>query len=260
MIVYVDVLLVVNIAVNYAVLLTAGQLIKRDTRLFRLLLGALTGALFSLIIFVDIQSEILLFLIKVFSSLLLTLITFGYRSKGEWLRALAAVLTVSLLYSGGIILIYQLLRPPNMLIVNNVPYLALNPVPLVLITAVIYLILLLINRLLRERIKSSVASLRFTVNDKEFSCVAKIDTGCNLTEPFSGAPVIIADDTVLTLAEDQQVRIIPYSTVQGASCLRAVKADQVYINKTEIHKTVYIAVTDRLCDSFHAIINSDIVR
>lgn len=260
MVVYVDVLLFINAVINYAVLATADRLLKRDVRLYRLLLGSFIGALFSLAIFLDPDSRILLFLLKVVSSAVLTLIAFGWKSGKEYLRAAAVTVAASLLYCGLFILFYQIFKPPNMLIVNDVVYLQVNPLMLLGLTALIYLVLLLLSRLLRERIKSTVVSLSFTVDDREYACVGKIDTGCSLVEPFSSAPVIIADKNVLTIDERLPHRIIPYTAVGGSSFLSAVRAGKVEIDRKSIDKTVYIAVADLHNGHYQAIINSDIIR
>ncbi len=260
MIVYVDVLLFINTVINYAVLLTAEKLLKADVRLWRQILGAFTGALFSLSIFLELQNAFFLFLLKILSSLLLTFITFGYHGRREFIKSILLTLSVSLFYCGFIILFYQLFKPPNMLIVNDVVYLELNPLLMLALTGAIYGILLLLERLLRERIKASIVQLRFTVNGTEYSCIGKVDTGCNVVEPFSSSPVIITDNTVFSIPEGTPSRIIPYSTLSGSSYLTAVKAERVEIDRTAVNKAIYIAVTSGLHNSFQAIINSDILR
>ena len=107
MVVYVDILIVINAAVNYAVLLTADKLLKRGIRLLRLLAGASLGAIFSLIVFLRIDNVILLLLIRVASSAVITLAAFGYKSHAEYLKAALMTIAVSMLYSGGFILFYQ---------------------------------------------------------------------------------------------------------------------------------------------------------
>lgn len=260
MTVYADVLIFINTIINYAVIMTAEKLLKLDIRLYRLLLAAFVGALFSLTIFIDIRVPLYLFIIKAVSSAAVSFIAFGFRSRTEYLKALGLTVTVSLFYSGFFILFYQLFRPPDMLIVNDIVYLDVNPLLMIGLTAVIYVLLLLINKLFSERIKATIVRLSFDIRGKEYSCIAKIDTGCNLTEPFSAAPVIIADRTVFSIEDDEHKRIIPYSTVDNSSYLYAVKADAVTIDKRKISKTVYIASVDKLNNNYHAVINSDIIR
>ena len=75
MVIYVDVLLFVNTVINYAILMTTEKLLKRDCRLYRMIAGAFSGALFSLLIFVNTDSRLLLFLLKIISSSAITRIS-----------------------------------------------------------------------------------------------------------------------------------------------------------------------------------------
>lgn len=260
MIIYVDILLFVNTIINYAILMTAERLLKRNCRLYRILLGALTGALFSLLIFVDPRSRLLLYLLRILSSVLLTMITFGWRSKREFVKAVLCVILTSVGYCGFFILFYELFRPPDMIIVNDVVYLQNDPLWLTVLTAVIYVIILLIYKLFSERIKSTVVSLQFTVRQSTYSCIGKIDTGCHLREPFSSSPVIIADRSVFAVDPKQPFRVIPYTVIGGGSYLNSVKADSVMIDKKQIDKEIYIASADINNPNYQAIINSDIIR
>lgn len=260
MVIYVDVLLFANTIVNYAILMTTEKLMKKSVRLWRLLVGAFSGALFSLMMFLQNDSRPFLLLLRIVSALALTLITFGWKGKREYLKTTLCNLTVAVIYSGLFILFYQLFKPPNMVIVNDVPYLQINPLWLTALTAFIYIIVLLIYQLFSERIKNTIASLSFTVHRKDYSCIGKLDTGCNLKEPFSSSPVIIIDTSVLDTEQEKQIRVIPYTTVNGSSYLKAVKADRVSINKKLVDTDVYIASAALHNPHYQAIINSTIIR
>ena len=151
MVIYIDVLLFVNAIVNYAILMTAEKLLKRDIRLYRMILGSVIGALFSLTIFIQPDSRILLWALKLLTSFIITLIVFGWRSRREVFRSFLCNTTVSVVYCGAYILFYQLFKPPNMVIVNDVLYLQVNPLWLTALTAVIYIIVLIIYKLFYER-------------------------------------------------------------------------------------------------------------
>lgn len=260
MIIYIDVLLFVNAIVNYAILMTSEKVLKREIRLYRILSGAFVGALFSLIIFIRSDSRVLLFVLRLIGTALITLIVFGVHSKREFLRSYLCNTIVAVIYCGAYILFYQLFKPPNVIIVNDILYVQVNPLMLLALTAVIYLTVILLYKLFSERIKGTVASLHFTVRENEYSCIGKIDTGCNLREPFSFAPVIIIDPTVMNTEQEAFIRIIPYSTVNGGSYLKAVRADRVQINKRSISETVYIATGNINNPHYQAIINSEIIR
>ena len=260
MVIYIDVLLFVNAIVNYAILMTAEKLLKRDVRLYRMILGAVIGAIFSLTIFISSDSRILLLILRIVTTGIITLIVFGWRSSREYLKSYLCNTVVSIIYCGAYILFYQVFMPPNMVIVNDILYLQVNPLWLTALTAIIYIIVLIIYKIFSERIKSTVVTLKFTIHGKDCSCVGKVDTGSNLREPFSSAPVIIVDTTVFDTAGEELIRVIPYSTVNGSSYLSAVKADTVHIDKKPISETIYIASGHIQNPNYQAIINSEIIR
>lgn len=261
MVIYIDVLLFVNVIVNYAILMTSEKLLKRDIRLYRMILGALIGAVFSLSIFLPGENRILLWGLKLLTTFFITLTVFGWKSLREFGKSYLCNTAVAVIYCGAYILFYQVFKPPNMIIVNDILYLQVNPLLLTALTAAIYLIVLVFYQLFSERIKSTVVSLRFSVNEKTYSCIGKVDTGCNLREPFSSAPVIIIDKAVLDINHNiQPIRIVPYTTVNGSSYLNAVKVDTLQINKKPIAEVVYIASGNIHNPNYQAIINSEIIR
>lgn len=260
MVIYIDVLLFVNAIVNYAILMTAEKLLKRDIRLYRMILGAVIGAVFSLTIFISSGSRILLLVLRIITTGSITLIVFGWKSPLEFLKSYLCNTAVSIIYCGAYILFYQVFKPPNMVIVNDILYLQVNPLWLTALTAIIYIIVLILYKLFSERIKSTVVMLKFTIHGKDYSCIGKVDTGSNLREPFSSAPVIIVDTAVFDTKGEELIRVIPYSTVNGSSYLSAVKADAVHIDKKPIGETVYIASGHIQNPNYQAIINSEIIR
>ena len=259
-VVYVDVLVFINTILTYAVLITAERLFKRETKLWRLIAASLIGSMFCLLQFFLIEGFFLSLLIKIVSSLAITLTAFPLGSRRIYFRTTLGVIAVSVVYSGLFILIYQLFKPPNMVMMNDVVYFELNPLVLLGVTAVIYLCITLFEKLFRERIKSTVVRLKIFVGDREYACLGKLDTGCNLTEPFSGAPVIIVDNALITPDESIPKRVVPYSTLAHTSLLYAFRADQVRIDDSPVEKAVYIATAPIRNPQIQAIINSDIVR
>lgn len=233
---------------------------KRKAGTLRLIGASFAGSLFSLLIFIDISGFVFLLIVRIITSLLITVIAFPFINRKEFIKTALAIIGVGTIYSGFFVLIYQLFKPPNMIIINDILYFEFNPLIMLGCTALIYLVITLFGKLFRERMKSTVVSLEFVVDQQAYSCPAKIDTGCNLTEPFSAAPVIIVDSAVFQIGDRSAKRVIPYSTVGGSSLLYAVKAEGVRIDHSEIDKEIYIASTRISNVHFQAIINSEIVR
>ena len=169
-------------------------------------------------------------------------------------------LCVSFMFSGLMTAIYLLFRPPNMLIVNDIVYFEFDPVVLLAVTALIYLLVYLFELLFSERLRSTAVRLSVCIDGAEYEMIGKIDTGCSLVEPFSGSPVIIVDSSVLTIPDGHEARVIPYTSIGCTSALRAVKASSVHIDGARIDKEIYIAPSQIRGSAFRALINSDIIR
>ena len=250
----------VNTVINYLILITSERLLKLKARAWRIITAAFVGALFSLLIFIDLRGFLFSLLIKLVSTLAVSLIAFRFGSLKEFLKNTLMTLAVSFVYSGAMICIYLLFKPPNMLIINDFVYFEINPLVMIVITAVIYALVYVYEKLLGERMKSTVVKLVFFADGKEYSCIAKLDTGCSLKEPFSSSPVIVADKSVILIGENMNRRVVPYSAVGISSILFAVKADSVTIDGRAVEKEVYIAEGDIRGDNYKAIINPDIIR
>lgn len=233
---------------------------KQKAKTRRIILASFVGALFALLAFIDVHSFLITLGIKAGSTLAITAIAFAFHSFKELCKYSLLTLCISFVYSGMMIAVYRVFRPPNMLIVNDIVYFRIDPLVLIALTGVIYGFVTLTERILRERIKGSVARLEFTVGEHSYTCMAKIDTGCSLTEPFSGSPVIVADSDVLTIPDGTERRVIPYATVGASSLLFAVRAGAIHINGKPIDKVVYIAEGSVRSTAYQAIINSDIIR
>lgn len=259
-VVYVDVLIFTNTIVNYCILQTVSRLLHIRERLWRVILASLISSLSALCVYLPFYSGMVSFGIRIAVCAMTTLIAFSCHNIKDYLRTTCLTLTVSILYCGFFIAVYELIKPPNMAVINDIVYFEFNPLVMIALTAVIYLILIWIRKLMRSRITNTIVNITFCCQEREYSCMGKIDTACSAAEPFSGDPVIIVDTSVFDTADKENRRVIPYRTLSGASLLYAVKCEKLLIDNREINKSVYIGSADIADSSFQAIINSQIVR
>ena len=76
--VYVDLIIFINFAFDFILLLSVSLILKRHASLKKITLGALLGSLTILVLFVPFTT-LTLFLMKVLLSILIVLVTFGYK-------------------------------------------------------------------------------------------------------------------------------------------------------------------------------------
>ncbi len=258
-VIYIDVLIFTNSIINYCILATVKKYFHNDTKLYRIIISSFISAVSSFTIFLPIYNAFFSVLIRIVVSALTVFLAFGYKNLKTFILNITGFFITSVVFCGGFILIYQVFRPNNMVIINDTVYFDIEPALMILITLLIYIVTILFSKIFKEKTANTIVNLKFYINEKEYSCVGKIDTGCNLTEPFSGSPVIITDKTVIK-DEIAFTRIIPYSTIDNSSYLQSIKADKVIIDKKEMQKEIYIAVSQKPLKMYQAIINSQITR
>ena len=99
-VVYADVLVVINIIVNYFLLRASAAVISFDFKAWRFLVSSALGGAFSLIIFVDGLPAAALAAVKFLFLLLMVLAAFGYGSFKRLFKCCAAFLASNLAFAG----------------------------------------------------------------------------------------------------------------------------------------------------------------
>lgn len=261
MTIYIDVLIFTNILINYCLLSVSKIFLHAKTKHIRIIVASILGSFFSLIVFVPIYSATFSNILKIIVALIMCLTAFKYTDVKTLIKYVLTVFILCTIFGGTMIAFYQVTRPKNMAIINDVVYFHIKPTVIISISIVIYILFILFQRLFSCDIENTLVDLKFKIKNKEYECVAKIDTGNSVVEPFSGAPVIVAEKSIITEILNLNKRVVPYKTINGTGILYAVKACNVYIDKKEINKEIYIGVYDGVIDSqIKAIINSEIIR
>ena len=99
MTVYIDVLLFLNFAFDFLLLLTTSVVLKRNAKMFNLFVGAFIGSFSILVLFLNVNS-VQLFLIKIYLSILMCLFAFHYKNLKYLLVNVGIFYLVSILLGG----------------------------------------------------------------------------------------------------------------------------------------------------------------
>lgn len=261
MIVYVDVLIFTNIIINYCILSATKKFIHTDINEWRVVLSSIIGALFSLMVFLPRLGLIYSLSLKFFCSVTMCLIGFGFRSIKHFSKSVLTIFIITIIFCSSMIAVYNIFTPQKMKIINDTVYFQVDSVMLIALSILSYLIILLIQRLFSTNLNNTLVSLKIKLQNKEFSCIGKVDTGCSLTEPFSGSPVIIVEKEIIRDLAIKGERVIPYNSLGNTGIIYGIKAQSVSIDNRTIDKEIYIGMYDTKIDpNFNAIINHNILR
>lgn len=244
-IIYIDVLIFTNIFQDFMLLLILKKVLQLKASYFRLLLGGLAGGVTSLLALLPTLNFFITLLINAIVAFILVFIAFGLHDKRSFIKNSASLFMLSFLVNGALICFYLAVKPNGMAVINNKVYFDISPLLLIILTLLIYFILWSYKRLFKNHVNSyETVIVSVILKRKEFIIKCKIDSGCNVKEPFSGNYVIIIDESQLEDAEisKENMRVIPFQSLGGNGIIYGFKADEVKISNKKLNKDVYIGL------------------
>ena len=261
MIIYVDVLFIVNFFITYLLLLLTKALVKSSAKTVRLLASSCLGGLYSLIILADDLSVFVSVLGKLAASVLLVIIAFGFKRITVFVKAVALFYFSNMLFLGVILAVQLIFNSKGAAINNGTVYFDISAPVLLISASLAYVVSIAVIKIYNRTLgRQEIYKLKIFKNGECHTMLAFLDSGNKLTEPFSNYPVIIADSSKIMYDTE---RIIPFSTVGGDGILQAFRPDKIEIsnekNKIETDK-VYIALSEVGEKNYSAILNSQILK
>lgn len=240
--IYIDVLIVLNIYVNFFLLRTTAKITHSSMKTVRCISGAVYGSFYSLLILVPHLNTAISIAIKVFAAITIVMIAFGISNKIRTLMNVAAFFTVNFIFAGVIYAVYSWLKPSFMHFNNSYFYIDFSLVILVCTTAVLYFAVCIV-RFFLDKIPADSGCYKIIIRykDKIISLSGLADTGNSLVDFFSGSPVIICGRdkmSDITGSQDFQsddavipkgFRLIPCSTISDSGVIPVFKPDEIVI-------------------------------
>lgn len=279
MVLYVDILIILNLFIDYFLLLSSAVLLKQNARKLRLILASIVGSLSSLFIFLPTLHPIITVLVKLMIGFCLVLIAFGYKTKIVFIKTVLLFFSENLIFIGIMFFLWIFASPPGMLWKNGVTYMPISPVILILGSIIAYFVTCLINFIMSKRVEcKKICSITVEFNNKVVKIKALYDTGNCLTEPFSGKPVCVCEYSSIfkilpkniiafldnslnrtnNFKSNGSLRLVPCDTVTGGGILPAFLPQNVIVscNNIKYNYECYVAVTtNKLSDGeYNAII------
>lgn len=275
MIVYVDILIFLNLFVNFFILKITAALCKDTGRISRTILGSAIGALFSLYIFLPQSNALTEMIFRLAVSGVVIIVSFKFDSLKSFLRRISVFFAVSFLYAGFMLGVWFVFKPQNLAVNNGIVYVNISPVLLILTTLAGYVIISVIRYLSnKEAPFGNRCGLTIEANENIIKITALVDTGNSLTDIITKKPVIIIEKGVAEKLLKEiptpenfdtyynkntyDFRIIPYSTVGGTGLLTAFTPKNITAEsngeKIPLNNVLIAISNEKLGEDYKAIV------
>ncbi len=199
MTIYIDIVLIENLIMNYIILLATGIILKEKIKHLRLILASLLGAIYSILSYLSILELYSNFILKIILSILIVYIAFNPQTMKKMWKDLLLFYLTSFLFGGVAFALIYIVKPQEILMRNGL-FLGTYPLKTVLLGAIIAFIIILTGfTIVKSKItkKDMFCEIEIKINQNIIKTIAMIDTGNMLKEPISNTPVIVVEHTLL---------------------------------------------------------------
>ena len=270
MVIYADILVILNLLVDYFLLLAVAKILRKNPSVWRILAGAAIGAAASLSLFLPERPVFINTAFQIVLCAVMVLCVFGFHGIKPFLRAGGVLVLVTCGYAGLMTALWQMVRPNGMAVRNGVVYFDISPGVLLACSVGAYVAFMVVSTIFR-RTYPLAESCTVTVSAEENSVTLSglIDTGNSLEDVFSGGEVIIADHSCIRslfgdrAATDEAMqtryRLIPCGTVAGGGALEGYRCDRAVVSDGKktvtLEKPILALSKTPLKDEYEAIVN-----
>ncbi len=294
MTIYVDVVLVENLCMNYIILFATGFILKTKLHHIRMILAALLGGIYAILSYMQLFPFYSNMLVKIGLSICMVYIAFFPKRIKALLKHLVVFYLVSFVFGGCAFALLYFVKPEEIFIVNGV-YIGTYPVKIALLGGIIgFVITYIAFKVVKNRIgkKAILYDIEIQVEDRMIRMKAMLDTGNRLKEPITGSPVIVVEkekligllpESILNHTEDiiggdweedeetlyyrARFRIIPFRSIgKQNGMLLGFKVDKVKVmnDMEEIinHKVIVCLYNQKLSktNTYSALIGLDMLE
>ncbi len=271
MVVYADILIVVNTIVDYFLIKATCLLKKKKISVLKQIIASILGGISSLYIFLQNTNWIIDFSFQCIMSFIISIICFGMKRK-QLLSSFLILQAIVCGYTGFVIAVFTLFKPKNILINNSVIYYQISPLAIILFTAAFYMIFTLLFFIFsKNSVYSGKCEIDVWVENRTIKLTAIIDTGNSIEDAMSNSEIIIVDtksveklfvDYKTEKSNENRIRKIPCGTVSGVGLLDGIRCDYAHVyykdNSFRLEKPILAISKSEFNDDYDAIVNPKI--
>ena len=258
--IYVDLVLLLNFLFDLILLFGVALLLRRQTTLKRLLIGALVGSVTIFAMFIEMGS-LSLFFIKILISILMVLIVFGYNNIKYFFNNLFYLYTSSIILGGFLYFLNLEFSYKNEGLVFYFEGLSINVIVLIVLSPVIIYMYVKQGLLLRNHYSNYYNMDIYLKNGEVISVVGFLDTGNSLEDPYKKRPIILVNKGLIDV-DYEKVILVPYEALNYHGLLKCIVPDKVFIQGIGFRSNFLLGISneDIMIDGVDCILHSKVLE
>lgn len=199
MTIYIDIIIVENLIMNYIILYATGLISKSKISYSRIFLASSIGSIYAIMEYIsrlNIYSNIF---VKIILSIVIIYIAFYPQNVKSLLKKLVLFYLTTFTFGGVATYLIYVLKPQNIIIKNGM-YVGTYVLKVIFIGAIVGTVILIIAfKFAKNKItkKDMICKVKIKLNGKEIVLDTMVDTGNMLKEPLTGNPVVVVEKTSL---------------------------------------------------------------
>lgn len=195
MTIYLDVILLENVCMNYIILFATGLIHRTKIKGWRILVSSLIGGIYAILSFAPVLEIYSNLLFKVLLSIVMVYIAFHPPNIKLLLKELVIFYLVSFAFGGCAFCLLYFIRPQDILMRNGV-LTGTYPIKIALLGGIVgFIVVNIAFKVVKGKLSKKDMFCEVTVflNNKQKTIKAFIDTGNLLKDPISGMPVMVIE-------------------------------------------------------------------
>lgn len=199
MTIYIDIIILENLIMNYIILYATGLISKNKIYSFKIMLASLIGSIYSVIQYIsqlNIYSNIVF---KITLSIIMVFVAFNPINIKKLGKQLLLFYLTTFTFGGVATYLIYVLKPQDIIIKNGM-FVGTYVLKVIFIGAILGSTILVVSfKMVKNKInkKDMMCKIKIMINGKEKILNAMVDTGNMLKEPLTGNPVIVVEKVAL---------------------------------------------------------------
>ncbi len=199
MTIYVDIVLLENLCMNYIILFGTAYIIKIKVKHIRILLASLIGAVYAVLAYAGVFPIYANLITKIILSICMTYIAFNPKKLKGLIKELILFYLVSFALGGCAFALLYIVRPQDIFMKNGV-YIGTYPLKIALLGGITgFVITYVAIKIVKTRITKNeiIYKAIIKIEEQEIEINVLLDTGNMLKDPISGDAVIMVEKNKL---------------------------------------------------------------